>query len=514
MSESNEASPEGSAPVAEPIDLASSLHPFERSRLTIALVGGSVVLFGAVALMVTTVGPAPLLFLALTLAVFVGFIWVVLQVFRAQLLANAVKVDPESLPDVHAALSTVRKQLGYYRRVDVYVAVEVVGKATWLSFLGHRVILLEGDFVSGMVSANGQAGLRFVIGSFLGALKARHARLQPLLLLLQLFDAVKVAAPFMLPYHRATRYSGDQLGYRCSGDLRAAMGAVGSLLVGNLVAPELRVHGVINQIEMVQERVLPRLAQLFSPAPHLVNRYLNVLAFSARVAPREFRAFINELDENTRQRLELLLANTPHARNQPERLPQKKLLWPAYVGIGLAVAAVVAVGFVLAWQNSDDRSEPPIGPDGTPASTTVTAPVTPVSWYTAWELFGAAPGNGSCDPTSLETPITDYDLEEVFCHDAEYNRWFYKYSGIDPDGWVNALSNSGVYDTVTFHESASCYDVYTATYTSTGGALHNSVLYVFARAPFVAEVSQEAGLVDLGTILNADFYVTDTAVLC
>lgn len=402
MSEGNDTSPESNLPETETIDLESSLHPFEKSRLTIALVGGFVILFGVVALVIAQ-GPVRLLTLALVLTVILGSFWVSLQILRARLLANAIIVEPEALPDIYAALVTVRKQLAYYRRVDVYVTAEVTGKAVWMNFLGHRVILLEGDFVSGIVSAYGQAGLRFIIGSFLGALKARHSRLQPLVLLLQLSNAVRIVTPFILPYHRATRYSGDQLGYRCSGDLRAAAGTVGCLIVGTLVAPDLRVHGVVNQIELVQQRSLPRLAQLFSAEPHLVNRYLNVLAFSAQVAPQELRALTEDLDNNTRQRLELLLASTPHARKQPERWLQKKSLRPVYfyLIIGLAAFVVVFLGLVFD-RNRDGQTVLNGLPSSEPSGTSASTAAVPTNSYTAWELFGAATQNGSCETTSLE----------------------------------------------------------------------------------------------------------------
>lgn len=78
---------------------------------------------------------------------------------------------------------------------------------------------------------------------------------------------------------------------------------------------------------------------------------------------------------------------------------------------------------------------------------------------------------------------------------------------------MNALSNGGVYDAVTFLDSGECYDRYTATYIYEN-VLYNSVLYVYLYSPFVAEVSQEALLADLSTIVNADFYITDTSALC
>jgi hypothetical protein len=203
MADSDDAPSGSTAPVA-PIDFRPALHPFEGSRLILALSASLVVLPGGAALTIATVGLlGPVLLIVST----IGTIWVALQLHRARLLGNAIRVGPDSLPDVHTALATVRQQLAYDRRVDVYVAAEVKDKASWFSFLGHRVILLEGDFVAGLLSSEGQAGLRFITGSFIGALKARHARLLPILILLQIFDSVKFLALFVNPYLRATSVS-------------------------------------------------------------------------------------------------------------------------------------------------------------------------------------------------------------------------------------------------------------------------------------------------------------------
>lgn len=193
--------PEGAmfdAAMVRQVDFRSALHPYEGSRLIIALSASFVVLSGGLMFTLATIGVlGAVLAIGFPLVVIIGTIWLGLQVQRARLLGNAIRVEPDSLPDVYAALTTVRQQLAYDRRVDVYVAAEVKDKATWLSFLGNRVILLEGDFVAGLLSNDGQAGLRFIIGSFLGALKARHARVLPILVLLQVFDSLKFLALFI-----------------------------------------------------------------------------------------------------------------------------------------------------------------------------------------------------------------------------------------------------------------------------------------------------------------------------
>ena len=304
------------APAAvQKIDFRSALHPFENSRLVLAFSTSLVILIGGLFLTIAAIGLSGTVFvIGFPLAVIFGSLWMTLQLLRSQLLGNAIRVEPEGLPEVYEALVTVRQQLAYGRRVDVYVAAEVTGKATWLSFLGHRVILLEGDFVANLISTDGQAGLRFIIGSFIGALKARHARFLPTFLFLQVVDSVKFLALFLMPYLRITRYSGDQLGFLCSGDLKVTINAIGRLLVGTDIALDLQVRGVLDQITLAQTRLLPRLAQSLNQTPHLVNRYMNVLAFSSWAAPEDFQAFTENLSEDTRQRLYLLLTKTPHAR--------------------------------------------------------------------------------------------------------------------------------------------------------------------------------------------------------
>jgi hypothetical protein len=175
-------SPDDATPVpvmaSQQIDFQSALHPFENSRLILAVAASVVVLFGGLALTISAIGLLnTVLTIGLPLGVVFSLFWVALQLNRARLLGNSIRVEPDCLLEVHTALNMVRQQLAYDRRVDVYVAAAATGKASWFSFLSYRVIVLEGDFVADLLKTGGQAGLRFILGSFIGALKARHGRI-------------------------------------------------------------------------------------------------------------------------------------------------------------------------------------------------------------------------------------------------------------------------------------------------------------------------------------------------
>lgn len=293
------------------VSLNDAIHPYEQSRLTLAYCVVAVVVTIVLIMLLTSFGEV--LAVAMLLAVGIGFIYFLLSVQRAQLLGSAVRVTPHTLPEIHAVLADVRRRLDYHRPVDVYVVAKVEHKAQWISLLGRRVILLEGEFVNGLQSAEGELRLHFLFGSFIGMLKARHDRLNLFLVLLSGVEALQIFKLLLFPYYRATFYTGDQLGYLCAGNLKSALNTIGTLMVGKEFAAQVMTAGVLDQVEVVQRDMLPRLAQIRSSAPHLVNRYLNILAFALIKSPDSFAEFSQNLDDTTRQRLTNMLAHSPHA---------------------------------------------------------------------------------------------------------------------------------------------------------------------------------------------------------
>ena len=103
--------------------------------------------------------------------------WLALQLHRANLLGNAVRVTPESLPELHAVLDEVRNRLAYHRRVDVYVTDRVSGLMSLTSLFGTRIIMIEGDLAATLLSDGRRAELTFLVARFIGALKSERDRI-------------------------------------------------------------------------------------------------------------------------------------------------------------------------------------------------------------------------------------------------------------------------------------------------------------------------------------------------
>lgn len=359
------APPAGAAPM-ESLDIRALLHPAEDSRLLLAL-SASAVVFGFAAMAVYAfVGWATLVEYAGYLTAFGVMIWVSLQIYRSRLLGGAVRVTEATLPELQSVFDEVRARLNYHKPVDVYVMDKVNGGSSMTSYLGTRLIQIEGGLAADLLGDDHRAELRFMIGRHIGQLKARHQRLVPIMLAISLVDSLKFLQLFLAPYYRATAKSGDQIAAACSGDIQATAGMMNRLLVGKELGPRLVVKGVLDQAAIVRRRWLPRLAQLFQSEPHATNRYLNLLAFFARVAPEEIGRWRASLDEATRSRLTEAINSSAHKRAPRRRMSPVALLVATLVTGGLltlsgwAIFSVAQAAASAAGQ-SDVASTPAAG---------------------------------------------------------------------------------------------------------------------------------------------------------
>ena len=167
--------------------------------------------------------------------------------------------------------------------------------------------------MAGRLSDEQRAELTFLVARFIGALKAKHLRFDPVVMVVAGLEKLIFLNPFLYPYERATTYSGDQIGLACCGSLPAALNVLGGLMVGAELAPRLGLRGLLWQAVSVRRHWLPRLRQLALAQPHLTNRYLNLLEFGSRLDPAGFAAFVDGLDDATRRDLEAVLGRMPPA---------------------------------------------------------------------------------------------------------------------------------------------------------------------------------------------------------
>lgn len=323
-------------------DLAWLRHPSERSRLVLAVAASAVLAGMAAVLIAKRLQTDQVVWTLVIGPVAAAFAWLALQLHRANLLGNAVRVTPESLPELHAVLDEVRAALDYHRRVDVYVTDRVSGLMTLTSLFGTRVIMVEGDLVATLLENGRRRELTFLVARFIGALKSQRDRIGPLRLLVTLARPIGLVNVFIWPYDRAVVYSGDQIGLAVAGDLDAALNALDRLLVGGTLGPSVRDAGVFDQASQVRRRRLPRLAQLFNRQPHLANRYVNLMAFAERHAPEQQAATVAALGDAGATRLGDLAGRTAHRSWHPSR---RRVLTP--LAGALAAALVIAAAAYL-----------------------------------------------------------------------------------------------------------------------------------------------------------------------
>ena len=84
-------------------------HPNERARLIVAI--GSVwIAFGFVLAIAFSSGMSGLLALILTILVVVAAAWLIERMRQAHLLGRAIKVTPNSFPEIHAEIAELRAE--------------------------------------------------------------------------------------------------------------------------------------------------------------------------------------------------------------------------------------------------------------------------------------------------------------------------------------------------------------------------------------------------------------------
>ena len=322
--------PRPSAAPPQPLDIRALLHPAEHSRLMVAL-SASAIVFGVAAMAVYYVSGWQKLAVVVGSVTLLSFlIWLGLQVYRSRLLGGAVRVSETTLPELQMVFDQVRARLDYRKQVDVYVKDKVDGGSLMTSYLGTRLIEIEGGLVADLLDQDHRAELTYLIGRHIGQLKARHQRLTLIFLAISVVDSVKLLQLFLAPYLRATAKSGDQIGAACCGDIQATAATMNRLLVGKELGPQLVIKGVLDQAAVVRRRWLPRLAQLFMSLPHATNRYLNLLAFFARVAPKEINEWRATLDADTARRLNAVLDASANRRPPRRHRACCRLRWRSW----------------------------------------------------------------------------------------------------------------------------------------------------------------------------------------
>jgi hypothetical protein len=393
------------SPLSGPIDVRAVRYPTEPSRFALAAVS-VVSALAVVVVWMAVIDLESLLLGVISLLIGMVAIWVALQIHRLRILGDAVLVTSETLPHIQSAIDEVRHRVGYHRRVDIFVVPKSSKPVTLTSYFGVRVLIVEGRAVADITAPATRPQLLFLLGTYFGALKAKHDRWAVVEMIIDRAGVRKILAPFVGPWLRATAYTGDQIAYVCSRDLGTSLDAVFRALVGREMSPQLEAAGVLKQAERVRTSWLLRFSQLFRPVPHATNRFLNVLRFAARLEPETVWGFRATLPENARTSLDTMLARA--VRDEQRRF-----------GAAVLTCFAVATGAFLCYAGlrAADTSEtlPPDFDESSPApvepipTTPETAPPPTVPIPTpAEELAEAVPVSLGVACVEIAEPPADF----------------------------------------------------------------------------------------------------------
>lgn len=307
--------------VQVPLAIKPLLHPTERSRFALAIAAIAITVLTPV-IVVIAVAPANVIGVIGVVLVLVGLLWFGRQILRARLLGRSLRVSADTFPELQTLMNEITARLEYDRRIEVFVIDKAGEPVSVTSYLGTRIILIEGGLVAELLKPGRRPQLTFLLGRSVAALKAKHGRLDFIVLLLAAVNALKYVSLFLLPWYRATVYSGDQIGMVCCADVGAALEATRRLLVGKEIATNLPAGNVLPQSLLVQRRLLPRLVQLTSAEPHITNRYANLICFARSQDEDAMEQHFTGADPDQWAAFDRLWQRSPH-RKEGQRLRQR-----------------------------------------------------------------------------------------------------------------------------------------------------------------------------------------------
>ena len=256
-------------------------HPDEGKYFKLAVVATVPLLFIGLLMVVGTMGG-----LLLAVALVLPMLWLSIKMMEAHFKANLVKVSTLNFPEVKAIIDEARERLDYKPEVDAYVQSGDANAVLYKLFR-TKMMVIHAEFID----AASREELVWLVGRFIGSLKAKHDRLTMLSALIGISEKLVFLNLLLYPYERAVVHSADQMGLFLCGNLKAALTALNRTVVGKGLHRHVTVEGMLAQKREIDGQFLPRLVRLFSTHPHVVDRHANMLRFAGEQMPEARAAY-------------------------------------------------------------------------------------------------------------------------------------------------------------------------------------------------------------------------------
>ena len=198
------------------------------------------------------------------------FLWLGNGLLTAHLRAEAVRVGPDQIPELHAAFQDVCAQLGLHTPPALYV-LQSGGllNAFATRFSGRDFVVVYSEFLEALGPASPE--MRFILGHEIGHIKSGH-------ILKHIFLGPGLLFPLVGPaYRRAWETSCDRFGAFAAQDVGASVRAMLVLTGGREHGPKLNASAFAGQ--HVDERgFFVSLHELTSTYPTLSRRVTDLIA--------------------------------------------------------------------------------------------------------------------------------------------------------------------------------------------------------------------------------------------
>jgi Zn-dependent protease with chaperone function len=252
-------------------DLSRLKHPREDARFKLAVLATTPLLLLGLVLI------GSLLIVAMFV---VPMVWLAVAVLEARYKGNLVRVSATNFPEIKEIIDDARRRLGYTPTIRAYVQHGDPNMFLY-KFFSRRFLVINSDFID----AGSRAEVQWLVGRFIGSLKAKHDRLSWLAALIGVSEKLLVLNLLLYPYERAVVHTSDRLGLFLCQDLGAALSAIGRMIVGKDLRQHVSVQGLLEQQEEMRGEILPRLARLASSHPHMVDRCADLIGFAREHLP-------------------------------------------------------------------------------------------------------------------------------------------------------------------------------------------------------------------------------------
>ena len=195
---------------------------------------------------------------------FAAFFFVAHAVFVAHVRGNAVRLGPDQLPELHAAVESLARRMGMTRVPEVYV-MQAGGSLNALAskFMRANIVVLFSELLE--ACGDDTAARDMIIAHELGHLHAGHLRWTWFLL-------PGSMVPFLgTALSRAREYTCDRYGMAGAGRRDSALTGLAILAAGGKLAPHVSREAMVRQRENLNTGWM-KIGEWLSTHPPLVSR--------------------------------------------------------------------------------------------------------------------------------------------------------------------------------------------------------------------------------------------------